>query len=482
MKVLMNASATTLLLALTLNVDGFTTPSNFVRPNMAQKMMNDDAALFDSLLSEGGNQFAQNKQQNTRSRIVLPESSSAPGEVMMTSSLVAPTMPTYDSDDMMAEEMEAATAEDDFLSEGQTSELAPAPSQAVPRYQPPAVKRKIFGIRFTDSGETLSSRLENKDYAGIITSYIVPITVLAVGAVWSGKQVLTKYNTKMDSVVASYADEMVYHDGDFEEMQMCHNDYLKRLVTLGPQKKSKMLNSYLEVYAKKKPVSPQAISSLSHVFSMYKLSEENAAKALVEVGKECMKDKLASAGKLLFFGERILNSPGGQLALQPIRDMLADSYRAGGKQIVATSQKTMGEAAYRACVAAGGKEQETLTVGWEVLGLTKEKAQEIFDEVAETGFKSKREMQYAGTRQKYDAKGRKVDADGKLVDPTEEDDDEDDSSGGGGGAPSGSVYECTECGYTLFPAAGREFKFFPDSFKCPECGAPKDKFVDRSKK
>ena len=32
--------------------------------------------------------------------------------------------------------------------------------------------------------------------------------------------------------------------------------------------------------------------------------------------------------------------------------------------------------------------------------------------------------------------------------------------------------ECEECGYTLFIAAGREGKFFGDSYKCPECGAP----------
>jgi len=36
--------------------------------------------------------------------------------------------------------------------------------------------------------------------------------------------------------------------------------------------------------------------------------------------------------------------------------------------------------------------------------------------------------------------------------------------------------ECTECGYTLFIAAGREGKFFGDDYKCPECGCNKSKF------
>ena len=39
-------------------------------------------------------------------------------------------------------------------------------------------------------------------------------------------------------------------------------------------------------------------------------------------------------------------------------------------------------------------------------------------------------------------------------------------------------YECTNCGYVLFPAAGREFKFFGADFTCPGCGAGKDSFVD----
>ena len=36
--------------------------------------------------------------------------------------------------------------------------------------------------------------------------------------------------------------------------------------------------------------------------------------------------------------------------------------------------------------------------------------------------------------------------------------------------------ECSGCGYTLFVAKGRESKFFPDGFACPECGAAKDTF------
>jgi rubrerythrin len=209
---------------------------------------------------------------------------------------------------------------------------------------------------------------------------------------------------------------------------------------------------------------------------MYKLTEDRAATILCELCST-MPEKVASAGKLLFFGTHILKSKEARSKLQPIKDLLASSYRddgvVSGDEIVARSQIAMGEAAYRAAVAAGGKNQSELTIGWEVLGLDEETATQIFKEVAKEGFLSSREAKYGRAySQKYDSKGRKIDDEGKLENPEEADtdDDKDDST------PSGNVQECTECGYTLFVAQGRDFKFFGSDFKCPECGAPKDKF------
>lgn len=104
--------------------------------------------------------------------------------------------------------------------------------------------------------------------------------------------------------------------------------------------------------------------------------------------------------------------------------------------------------------------------------MDKETATRIFEEEAEEGFVSAREAMYGGQTRKYDKKGRLIDDEGKLENPeeAEDDDDEDDS------APASNVYQCGNCGYTLFIAKGREFKFYGDDFKCPECGAEKDKF------
>ena len=37
---------------------------------------------------------------------------------------------------------------------------------------------------------------------------------------------------------------------------------------------------------------------------------------------------------------------------------------------------------------------------------------------------------------------------------------------------------CEKCGFTMFPARGREGKFFPTGFKCPTCKADQASFFD----
>ena len=41
------------------------------------------------------------------------------------------------------------------------------------------------------------------------------------------------------------------------------------------------------------------------------------------------------------------------------------------------------------------------------------------------------------------------------------------------------AFSCNECGYTIFPARGREGKFFPSDYKCAMCGAGREAFEDK---
>jgi rubredoxin len=136
----------------------------------------------------------------------------------------------------------------------------------------------------------------------------------------------------------------------------------------------------------------------------------------------------------------------------------------------------MAEAAYRTTVIGGGKDQTSLTSGWQVLGLDKETATRIFEGEAKEGFLTDREKMYGGQSRKYDKNGNIINKEGKLEDPEAQKAAEEEEESA---EPASNVYECSECGYTLFIAKGREFKFFGDDFKCPECGAEKDKFNAR---
>lgn len=139
--------------------------------------------------------------------------------------------------------------------------------------------------------------------------------------------------------------------------------------------------------------------------------------------------------------------------------------------------RAIAEAAYRTVVLKGGKNQKKLTTGWEVLGLDRATAERIFADAAEEGFVSDREAMYGGQTTKYDKKGRIIDDKGKLVNPEEA--DEDDDAEDDDFEVTSNVYECGNCGYTLFVAQGRESKFFGSGFRCPECGAAKKEFQAR---
>lgn len=362
-----------------------------------------------------------------------------------------------------------------FAAPGMEAEVAAAEEEADPYGD--ILEENTVMSRYEQKDETFVERTSNKlsemDMQDVISTLIVPSIFVFAGLRWGAKKAAGKVSVQASEGLDEFANEMVYHDGDFEEMKLCLSAYNKKLVWLGPNKSKTMLKKYLKLYSKKRIVSPQAISSLSYVFSLFKLSEEKAAQIMVSLCEEMGLDGLSSAQKLLFFGTRILKSAEGKAALDPIAEIIKGSFRGEGaiaETMIETSQQAMAENAYKTAVTKMGKDQTTLTVGWEVLGLDNETATRIFNEEAKEGFISDREKLYGGQSQEYDEKGNKVDREGNLEDP-------DNAIGGDEPElPASNVMECQDCTFTLFIAKGREAKFFGDNFKCPECGAGKDRF------
>lgn len=337
---------------------------------------------------------------------------------------------------------------------------------------------KIQAVREPSQALSLEDRFKSMDLQDICMTLILPAIIGGAGLRWGFRKASTKVKGNAEQTLDSFSSEMIFHDGNEDEMRMCFTDYGKKLMWMGPKKNDAMIKRYLEAYCQKKTVTPKSIRTLSYVFALFKLSEDRAAEVLVSLCKAMGTDKISSANKILFFGSRILKSPEGVQGLTPIKDMIKSTYRdeTVAETLVETSQQAIGEAAYRATILTGGKKQKKLTPGWEVLGLDKETATRIFEEESKEGFLSQREAMYGGQTRKYDKRGNRIkEEDGELVDPENAiEDDEADAM------PSSNVYECGSCGFTLFIAKGREFKFYGDDFKCPECGAKKEDFQPKT--
>jgi hypothetical protein len=190
---------------------------------------------FDFLLGEGEG-FSLPSKTTTRRRVVIPgiENERA---IQMTSS--ATFMPDSEAlnDEQASEE---ADPYDDVFAE-QLSKI------------------EQYEERQEAKGFDLQDYLKNSDLGDIIVTLAIPaIVIFAVGR-WGSKKAYGAFEEKAGTTLESFAKEMIYHDGDFEEMKMCQADYSRRLVWLGPKKTDVMLKRYLEVYAKKKTVSPQSI-------------------------------------------------------------------------------------------------------------------------------------------------------------------------------------------------------------------------------
>jgi len=415
---------------------------------------------FEYLLNENGS--VDRPAAHSR-RFVIPGSRK---QVKMTSSVAAPTEATTE---------ESAFQTDDELELGQEGEEL---SQGGNPYEQQLEMRdaKLKQRIDADNKNAFVEWIDTADFGEIVTTLFLP-GIVSLGIInWGIRKSRSKLSASAEEGLASFANEMIYHDGSFDEMELCKKDWSGKLSWLGPKKSKMMLDAYLEDYARRKPISPQAISSVSYVLSLFKMSEEKAADAFVTLCYNGGSERLSSANKLLFIGTQLFKTPEASGKLKEIKDMIKGTYRTetGGDAMVDASQYAMGESAYRSEVQKIGLTNK-LPDGWQVLGLTQEQATTVYEDEKKREFKTAKEEIYSDAKYKYNKKGQLVDEDGNLLDKEDiannelEKEWESDT-------PSDGAFECGNCGYTLFVAEGRGSKFFGAGFKCPECGADKDQF------
>ena len=284
------------------------------------------------------------KQQHRR--VVLPFSTSSDANgrhIVLASSTfagsnAAPSANMYaDVEEVAAESTTTTTTAAVDGQEGETTTYDPYANALDSQFN------KIEQYKEKQVTNALENKLKSMDLQDIVLTLFIPGVLTYVAGRFIFQKVSTKVSANTDSILDSFANEMIYHDGDYKEMELCYKDYTKKLVYMGPLKSDAMIKRYLALYSKKKTVSPQAIVSLSYVFTIFQLSEEKAASVLVQLCNDLGTSKISSIGKLLFLGTRILKSEAAIQKLQQIKTLIMSTYRDErvAETLVETSQQSV---------------------------------------------------------------------------------------------------------------------------------------------
>lgn len=224
----------------------------------------DDLSEFDYLLQEVSNPAdvmpAHQTSVSSGNRRIMVQFGNNPSStkaVILSSSAAAPTSTTTTTmDDEQLQEQSSTTNE----AENTGGDSGGGGEEYDPYAEVEAqMDSKIGRIQEMQEKPSLEKRFKQMDLQDIVITLIIPGIVTFAGLRWGFNKVSSRVTENADTTLDSFAQEMIYHDGNFEEMRMCHADYSRQLLWMGPRKNDAMIKRYLQAYAKKKTVSPQSI-------------------------------------------------------------------------------------------------------------------------------------------------------------------------------------------------------------------------------
>lgn len=304
-----------------------------------------------------------------------------------------------------------------------------------------------------------------------------------IAAVAGGYFGVKFYKKRQQQVVDEFGRMMMFYVGDDQLTNDCVKEYKGKVGPLinGFHKKD-MFKSYAMRLAADKPLGPL---TLEHFAGMAKKLGVKPAKAIQQAALELVPysdptetwernaNKPSVLGKLLWLTERCYYDEATVTAIRK-------RYPKSTVEFIDVLQNTLTEEAYKSIVGKAGGPDAGVQPGYAEIGMTEADAQGLInrwldeartkaDEAAalaeEKAGQAKiiaiREAAIAGQAEKANLNDGRVKTHGEVEKPKVESKIDPD-------APH--EYECTQCGFTLFVAKGREFKFFGDNFKCGTCG------------
>jgi rubrerythrin len=300
------------------------------------------------------------------------------------------------------------------------------------------------------------------------------LTACVAIAGWQSKRV---YKERQQGLLEEFGATMAAYLG--EEREMASTLKLFR-GQLGPGSHTvPMFVAFLKQMAMDRPADIQTILDLKRAVALMQMTPGSLKEAL-PLAMDGLQSQPSTLGKLVFVAERAV--PAAATAAE-----LRSKFPTWSPETVATLQRAMLENTYREmCNEPDADSAENLSI----LGLTEGEASRLREDVEEKAAaaaaavaaveeeKREREQLQDAVKKASEYKPRVGRNQGAAKDAPVADDDEDDEVDDADRGDGTHEYECTKCGYIMFPAAGREFKFYGDDFKCPTCGAGKDSFVD----
>jgi len=312
-----------------------------------------------------------------------------------------------------------------------------------------------------------------------VKSSLITVTFLAGIAVsaWQSKRL---YKKRQADIINDFAATMVARVGDDDDRELLAaiQNFRKQL---GPGRYSRtMFVAFLKALAVVK-LKVQSIHTVKTAARMMKLSAD--ASILKEVGVDLAENQPSALQKLIFITDRAMPTAASSAKLRTTLDSKIFS-----AETVDALQGVMLEKLMTEMIE---KDPDTMDrTNLQLLGISTTEANRVRDNI-----KQKRADEEAAELAEQQQRQRIIDIEAEikrselenmqaeqsdiepeapLTPPPAVDDTPPESR-----AEGTHEFECTSCGYILFPAAGREFKFFGDDFKCPQCGAGKDEFVDK---
>ncbi|KAJ8906105.1 hypothetical protein NDN08_002604 [Rhodosorus marinus] len=285
----------------------------------------------------------------------------------------------------------------------------------------------------------------------------VPVICLLIAAGGIGYVGAKRFVQRQQDLVTQYGEDVALYGNTYENMREITRTFKKKL---GPGVlRGQMFKSFTRELFTGGVMSVETIERVQDAKELLKISDSKAVLCFNEVGLE-VRSQPSVLGKILFAAERIL----GAKALEKLEIRKMFRY---GSSTVDDLQRSVLDRVYReACEHALDEEEATMAPAREadVLKLSQGEAESIFRSVVLERQRLREEEAAKALEAEEQAlsSGENLEA---PVEPIEQ-------------QPTVHAYQCLDCGYTLFPAAGREFKFFGSDFACPQCGASKDRFVD----